>query len=210
MTFLFKVLENLPLPPENLLAKIDLDQRPENSDLAHYTQRWLTNWPFPAAYRSGTNVRMKCPELEEWVRTHIWHDIKDAGINYTTVGPTDQVPMSSGGHTDKTRNYILLYPLVMGGDDTRTVFWQEDGHPLIRPLGVDVEDGSKLIMQDWITLPQDRWTMLNVGVVHSLENLYSTRITLQVSLAYNPWEDRLADLPGRISFIKENHDEIVV
>lgn len=206
MTLLFKVLENLPLPPQHLLDAIDLNLKPHVNDLGRYTQRWLVNWPFPAAGKAGKNLRMKYPEFENWVKENIWHDIVDAGVNYTTIDSTDQVPMSSGGHTDKIRNYILLYPLLMGGDDTRTVFWQEQGHPLIRPPATDAEDGSKLIMKDWITLPQNCWTMVSGNVIHSVENLYTTRITLQVSLAYNPWKDSLDVIPGRVSFIKDENE----
>lgn len=206
MTLLFKVLENLPPPPKKIIDQADLSSRPTSNELGRYTQRWLVNWG-NAAPKAGQNLRMKFLEFENWVKSNIHHNIVDAGINYVSIDPvTDRLPMSTGGHTDKIRNYVLLFPILQGGVDTRLTFWQEKDHPIVRPPATDAEDGNKLKMLDFITLPENKWTLTHTNVLHSVENLSSTRINLQISLLYNPWENEMFHTPGKISIVEEEND----
>ena len=187
MTFLFRKMPDLPLPPQDLIDRVDIDSRPTTNDLGRYTQRWLVNWG-DTAHKAGQNLRIKFPEFEDWARENIYKNIVDAGINYVNIDTESETgPISTGAHTDKIRDFVLLFPVLQGGDDTRLTFWQEKGQETVRPPATDVQDGNLLQMLDWITLPSDCWTLINTNVLHSVENLYSTRINLQISLRTTPW-----------------------
>lgn len=206
MTLLFKVLDHLPVPPKEIIDQVDLTLRPASNDLGRYTQRWLVNWG-DTATKAGQNLRMEFLEFENWTKTNIHSDIVDAGVNYVSIDPVaDCLPMSTGGHTDKIRNYVLLFPILQGGVDTKLTFWQEKDHPIVRPTATDAEDGNKLKMLDFITLPENKWTLIHTNVIHSVENLLSTRINLQISLLYNPWADEMFQSPGKISIVEEKND----
>ena len=188
MTFLFRKMPDLPLPPEDLVGKIDIELRPETNDLGRYTQRWLVNWG-NTAHKAGQNLRIKFSDFENWARENIYQDIVDAGINYVNIDPELEIgPISTGAHTDKIRDFVLLFPILQGGDDTRLTFWQEKGQEVIRSPATDVEDRKLLDLLDWTILSHDCWTLINTNVLHSVENLYSTRINLQISLRNIPWK----------------------
>jgi hypothetical protein len=180
MTFLYKVLDDVLPPPQWLIDTVDLDKRPDMSEIGYFHTRTLKNWNgynLPA----GVNTRQQHPEFEKWVKENITKHIVDAGVNYVSIDSTD-IARSTGAHTDGVREYVMLWDIELGGPDAELCYWQEKGHPLNRPPKTQGEDLTQLEFIDKIRLPRDKWTLVNTTVLHSVENLYSTRITFHISL----------------------------
>ena len=194
--FTYCIMNNLPLPPQWLIDEIDLDYRPTDQDVDYGTptgynidisvQRHLRNWgdTNPKAVR---NKRIPNLKFDSWARENIYKNINDVGINYSIV-ESGAGKCSTGAHTDGTRNYVLLFPITQGGPDAKLHFWKEKDHEVIRPRKTQGEDFDRLILLDKIQLPENCWTLAHTTILHSVEDLFSTRINLQISLNDNPWQ----------------------
>jgi hypothetical protein len=84
-------------------------------------------------------------------------------------------------HTDVTRDYVLLYNVSAGGPDSTLCFWQEEGEQLFRDRMLAVERSPRLKLVDSTKGPFDCWYLMNTRVIHSVENVTSLRLNLQVS-----------------------------
>jgi hypothetical protein len=180
MTFLFKALDNVPTPPQWIIDGIDRNKRPNMSEIGYFATRTLKNWNgynLPA----GVNTRQAYPEFEKWVKENVTKHIVDAGVNYVSIEPTD-IARSTGAHTDGVRNYVMLWDVELGGDNAELYYWQEKGKPLHRPPKTQGEDLTQLEFIDKIRLPRGKWTLIDTTVLHSVENLHRTRISLHISL----------------------------
>ena len=184
MTLLFKIIDHLPVPPQEIINGIDLTLKPVINEYGMNNQRYLKNWNVKNP-KAGVNRRIKYPLFDEWVKNNITKDFNDVGINYVYI---EDGPASTGAHTDGTRNFVLLYPILQGGSDAKLTYWQEEGYDILRPWKTQGEDLSKLHKLSEIKLPNNAWVLNHTNVLHSVENLYSTRINLQISLNENPWE----------------------
>ena len=91
---------------------------------------------------------------------------------------------STGGvaipHTDRTRNWTLVWLTDTGGTDVSTVFWQEQGHDIDRPPGYYPNSYNDLIELETHVLESNRWILLNAKVIHSVENLQGIRKSIQI------------------------------
>lgn len=116
-------------------------------------------------------------ELEQWLKNNITPVYRDVGVRYA-FGSAN--PGTAGVHTDQTRKYVLQY-LVKSGGATLT-YWQEDGHPVLREPHAHAEDYTKLRILDSGQLLENRWAILDTRILHSVENLTSDRISVQISL----------------------------
>jgi len=178
--FLYKILHDLPDPPEDLIAKVDLFRAPEKMEIGIHNKRYLKNWN--GNYYAGVNVRVKNEHFEEWVKENIYSNIVDAGVNYVNLPEGVTHLVSTGAHVDVIRKFTLLYNIRTGGKDIATVFWREKGHQDIRPPGTQVEDLSKLEEITRAVFPARKWCILYTQVLHSVENLSEPRVAFQVSL----------------------------
>ena len=124
---------------------------------------------------------MPSPEFEAWVKKNITEHILDAGVNYVTHTEETGLPISTGAHTDGTREFVLLWNVEHGGADAELTFWREENKPLYRAPKTRGTDFSKLKFVTKTRLPEDKWLLLDARVLHSVENLTSTRISLQIS-----------------------------
>lgn len=185
MTFVCKLLPNLQKPPQYLIDKIDLTLKPKKNNVGFYAQRQLKNW-YGRNFEAAQNIRIKfCYEYECWVKENIVSEFNDASLNY--VDSSDN-RTSTGAHTDGTREYALLFNIKTGGPNASLCFWQEIGQDIIRPKATQGEDLSKLTLLSSYIGPTDCWYLIDGRVLHSVENMTDTRINLQVSLNYDPWQ----------------------
>jgi len=194
--FTHRVMDALPPPPQWLIDQIDLLYQPTDQavdygapggyNIGISVQRHLRNWgdTNPKAVR---NKRVPHVEFDTWARNNIHNNINDVGINYSIV-ESGSGCCSTGAHTDGTRNYVLLWPITQGGSQAELHFWQEKGCSVIRPWKTQGEDLAQLELLDKIRLPESQWTLAQTNILHSVENLYETRINLQISLNDNPWQ----------------------
>jgi hypothetical protein len=195
MTYeLYKFLD-LPQPPKELLDAIDLDRGPslpvkeKRMELGIFVHRQIQWQGYD--YAAAANVRTKNDLVKQWIIENISDDFVDAGVNYTFVvdKPDGLSAYSTGAHTDITRDYTLIYLIQTGGDAPPTVFWQEDGQELIRPPKTQGTDLNKLKFVDSVTIPLNTWCIIDSRILHSVENLTSTRVAIQVGFLKNHYRD---------------------
>jgi hypothetical protein len=186
----FKLLPDLPAPPQDLIDRIDLVYRPrgelfspDNNEYLSITkvEEWKDqtyNWIKPMA--SNNNVRYPfTKEYNQWVCENITDQFNptNSGVMFFD---SEQLP-----HTDTTREYVLLYNVETGGE-SQVCFWQEDGYPVLRERGLAVERGAHLKLIDKIDGPYNVWYLLNTRIIHSVENTTSRRTNFQVSFNQLP------------------------
>jgi hypothetical protein len=99
------------------------------------------------------------------------------GIRYQYGTPAQA---SHGAHSDATRNYALLYTIDPG--DGYLQFWKDPVQDLELDRGYLVHDYDNLIKLDRVETPIDTWYLVNGQIIHSVEGLTRTRITLQINL----------------------------
>lgn len=187
MSFLtYKLLPHLPPVPEEIVNSVDLDRKPTEMEIGYYRERSLKNW-YGRTFPALVNVRVRHELFENWVRENIIPEFIDAGVNYVVYNRNDGLASSTGAHTDGIRNFTVLYNLKTGGPNASTCFWQERGQELRRPPKTQGEDLTELVYVDSIFLPERTWCIIDTRILHSVEHLYSTRISFQISLNEHPW-----------------------
>jgi hypothetical protein len=122
-------------------------------------------------YNVGDDVR-------QWALKNISDKIVDCGMSITTDFQNRNIV---GPHADKTRKYTLLYVLDQGGPNVETVWWQEQGFPIVRERGEASLDYTKMRKLDSLVIPQRHWILIHSSVMHSVENLQHQRIAFQAS-----------------------------
>ena len=84
----------------------------------------------------------------------------------------------------------MLYLLDSGGPNTETVFYEEEGKPIVRTERQAVcNDFSKLRVLERVKFPLGKWVLLNAMCLHGVENIDTLRISFQVSINNNIWFD---------------------
>jgi len=180
MTFLYKTFDSIPPPPQHIIDGIDLNFRPAKSQIGYFHERTLKNWN-GYNIKAGVNTRQAYPEFETWVKENVTRHIVDAGVNYVSLDATD-IPRSTGAHTDGVREYVLMWDIDAGGEDAALHYWQEKGKNLYRPPKTQGEDLTMLDLVGRVQLPKNQWILVDTRILHSVENLHRTRITLHISL----------------------------
>jgi hypothetical protein len=183
--FIFLPLPKLPKPPQWLIDKIDFDLEPQVNTIGDLGQRYLEDWDGYTGF-ANKNVLIKLDEdYDRWVKDNITQNYLYGNANYCWGTPERK---SSGAHTDKTRDYVLLYNLAVGGPDASLCYWQEKGQPLIRPRRAEQSVKSSLDLVMEITGPRDTWYLLNTRILHGTENVTELRLNLQVAFEEFPYE----------------------
>lgn len=116
-------------------------------------------------------------KIDQWVRNHIDCDIDFVGIRYQ-FGTTEFD--SQGAHTDATRDYALLYTIENANGTLK--FWQQQDCPIEYDSVQLITDYDSLEEIGSFNIPNNQWYLVNGRVLHSVENITQTRITLQVNL----------------------------
>lgn len=128
-------------------------------------------------YYSRKNVST---QLESWVKENIVPAYANIGIS-KNLGPC------LGPHIDKTRFYTLQYVIEPGGQNVRTAFYEPKfDEPMLDGEKMYVPDYSKLVEVETITCKSNNWYLINGRQLHSVENIESIRIALQIGLMRNP------------------------
>jgi len=183
MTWNYKLLPSLPVPPKTLLDQIDTSNIPQDHNIGYTGIRILEDWRGCNGPARRNMCRVPPRDCDSWMRQHICNDVL-----FTTVMYCDGAPdiSSTGAHTDKVRNYVLIFPITDGGPDAEICFWQEKNHPVMREGGLARGRYSDLTLIDSIRVPANTWYLLNGQVLHSTENLIRPRINLQISFVELP------------------------
>jgi hypothetical protein len=166
---------------------LDLPTIPE-----HFVQDILTNDPGEvfrdyqgwAHFKDGKEITSASnpfyyasKELEQWLKDNIESTYNDVGIRYAHY---KEGTTTAGVHTDQTRKYVLQYLLKTGNGILN--FWQEKGHDVVRDGRYTSNNYNDLILLESFNIGEGVWVLLNTNILHSVENLDSDRISVQVSL----------------------------
>lgn len=182
----FKVLPDLPHPPQWMIDRIDMRYRPDMDkfspvdseyvaiDKADDWQSQQYHWIKPMASNQNLRYRFKDDD-EAWIRENITPEFEadNSGVMFFDY---EQLP-----HTDTTRKYVLLYNIETGGPTATLSFWQEKGYNIHRERGLAIDRGNHLTLLDQITGPSRCWYILDTQVLHSVEGVTERRTNLQVS-----------------------------
>lgn len=190
----YQILDHLPRIPEDLLQR-SLDQL----DFDDFNRALKNNYLRPQ-YRglikyikNGQEYVAKrilkapvIPELEQWITDNItWNYLK---IEW---GKTMEDDTSWGDchppHTDRNRNYTLVYNVWPGGPDHYTAYYL----PKDRSIKVDYcmcfDNYDELDEIARFQAPLHTWTLLNAQMIHSIECVPDTRLSIQVGMSSNPF-----------------------
>ena len=116
------------------------------------------------------------PEFESWFRNNISETAKLPRFATHMNDPAHPITFLAA-HCDFQRNYALNYVHVPGGKKVKTVFYQEQGHPVIRGTAV-VGYKAPLIKLAEINIPVNTWHLLRTDIIHSVEFMTSPRIRI--------------------------------
>ena len=181
--FTYKLL-NLPVIPGHLVDKAIQCSTKQDDTLNHEYVSLTHGRPLyengKEIGRSSSQVRKRISDdFEQWVKDNITDRFKDVGVCATEEGMN-----FSGPHVDQTRNYSLLYIISPGSTHATTSFWSTT-----KPIEKYYNEYADLTLIDQVTIPKDTWCIINSKCIHSVENINQGRISIQVSLLENPWEE---------------------
>lgn len=117
-------------------------------------------------------------ESLEWAKKYVTAQTKDVRSVNTTPGR-----YRNGPHTDRSRDFTIIYLLESGGDDHETVFYKERGQDqLVRPRATHVDDYNNVEKIASFKLAVNRWNIVQGLVLHSIENIPEGRFSIQLSI----------------------------
>ena len=118
--------------------------------------------------------------LEDWVKNNICSDYINLGLSSADpAGATD----IQGPHVDLSRDAVLHWIYNTGGPNVETVFYQQEGYDLVQPSRNNYPNSyDSLTEVDRYCMKPGTWHILNTRIMHSVENLKSERLTLQIGL----------------------------
>jgi len=187
----FKILPDLPHPPEWMIERIDMRYRPDMDLFSPTDSEYVAigkaedwqdqtyNWIKPMASNQNLRYRFNA-EDEAWIKANIVSEFREdnSGVMFFDH---EQLP-----HTDTTRKFVLLYNIETGGPNATLSFWQEAGHPVNRERGLAVDRGDHMTLLEQVTGPDCCWYILDTQVLHSVEGVTERRTNLQVSFEELP------------------------
>jgi hypothetical protein len=173
--FYYKILNKLPPLPNKFISK--LPNSFNNDVLRDYPPRPYTIGDKTFDSVTQTHYQITHQPIIDWIGENITPNYNDIGFRHVDGSPARRVITP---HTDKTRNYALIYTLETGGGEL--VFWKEKNKPILRTDRFNLHEYDNLTELDRVYVPEKSWYILNTMVIHSVENMSSPRIQLQLSL----------------------------
>jgi hypothetical protein len=186
----YKALD-FPELPEHLKQKFDLliEQHLLETPEVLYTKEHLNEYNYinylkspPTHMSDGVEVpggemiyNELTPEFVEWFRHHV---SATASLPRFAAHRTSAPLTFLAAHCDMRRNYALNYVHCPGGDNVKTVFFQEEGEPIIRGVGITANIKKPLHRIAEIVIPVNTWHLLRTDIIHSVENMTSPRIRI--------------------------------
>lgn len=173
----------LPKIPEELETKIiklpTLGVEPVSvaRDKSYYDRILTKN---ENSYKSNRTFRYPLahvPEVKTWIDHNIMRSWHEADVNMI-----NRESPSLGPHCDLGVSHRLLYLLETGGENVETVWWQELGKNIYPDLGHWVADYNQLVELERISLKKRQWYLIDTRVLHSVENLETDRVAIQISM----------------------------
>ena len=203
-TWGYKLLDHLPIPPQDMIDRALAAPNPEWSGLFSGINGRVIgkdtdelSWDgrtFRAAHQARVSfsqlvnpgmAKEDLPTEDEfsvWVKENLTDNFLNTGL-FFAKGTAEQPTV--GAHDDLTRDLVLIYCFRKGGPDTTLYYWQEHGEPLIRDRGVRRFDNSKLNVVDAYRSTDEElkrcWCLVNTRILHGIDHMIETRTNFQVS-----------------------------
>jgi hypothetical protein len=174
------ILDQLPVVPEELL-KYDFDI--EDYFFGLREPRICTkngvNFNGGLHRRQGINE-----DLSAWLKDNIISDWHSAGFG------RDVAPCN-GPHVDRSARYKLFYLIEPGGSNVETVFWEPKNNQCSFTTDtMFFNNYDDLERVDTFVLKPNQWAIFYGSYnIHSVENIESTRVTLQLGLQKDPYSN---------------------
>jgi len=121
-------------------------------------------------------------EIVDWCNKHIHDNYNDVGL-FVMDGSVEHTMLP---HSDQTRSLVAIYTLDSGGKNAWTGYWQEDGYEINRELREFGLDYRKLKLRHKVQWPIGKWVVMNTNILHSVEEMDSDRIAIQMGLLEFP------------------------
>lgn len=203
-SYAYKFLDLPPLPQSFLDNALSIERNNETIAGSHrFTDQDEKLYSSRALKHNQKNIRhirqtryLFDNGFQQWIRQEIATNFIECTVS---IGGPQQGHL--GPHTDRARNFVLIYVLVPGGTDVITAFWQEHGQPRLRPRATLVDNYDKLLLLDQVNFGTHRWAIMDGRILHSVQNLEDSRINIQIAF------DDLAELEtrtGQLNFALDN------
>lgn len=161
------------------IVELELPKIPLELETLTTNQEAFRNTPWlvrkNGAYHSSGHYQ-RCdllPELITWVNSTITQEYLHVSA-CKMYGERHNAP-----HTDTTRDYTLIYLTDLGGSAVSTVFYQEQGYDLHRPRHCHPNYDNLNKLAEYHLEPRN-WYLLDSTIIHSVEGIESTRMSIQV------------------------------
>ena len=175
---------NLPSVPEHYEKEIYEDCQKELIDYFDFNAVLNSKFIINGVETKTTSFLQY--DTQEDFKSWVLKNIANSGIANIRAAKSytkpDDIRDTRGAHADCTRSYVLIYLLESGGENHRTVFYQEKDKPLIRENCYACHDHGLLTEVGSVKIPLRKWILLNSVVLHSVENIPNPRISIQVGL----------------------------
>jgi hypothetical protein len=179
---LYQYLDYLPSIPQDM-AEHMVNCHREQEILFTVPER-LTLHAGQAVKNVSYNRYQLAAELEQWIKANVCDWFNCAG--FQTQMP--YLPSQSHlPHTDTwPRRWVLNYNLQTGGSKVITRWYQEQGHELLRNDCTRPASLDNLVCVESVQLEPHRWHVLNTSVLHAVDNIETTRMTISLSFETEP------------------------
>lgn len=136
-------------------------------------------------FRGGTYLRNPIgKELSDWIQNNIIREWGNVGFSCTSSP-------CMGPHMDRTRFYTLQYVIDTGGPAVDTVFYEANTERLEIEPRLRFKSYDDLFETARFRATNHSWWLIDGRQIHSVENIQTTRILLQIGLMRNPVEKSL-------------------
>ena len=188
MMWTYKILDNLPPPPERFMDVADQHVKDKSwgIDLHGLHEKYKDR----VVLKDGKKVDFTFhyyqafdEDFHQWCRENIHPNAFDCGIRFCDGNRGPYL----APHTDIKRDISIMYLLDAGGPEVETVWYQEEGKELVRGRSVQANDFSKLKIVDKVRFPLNTWVILNTLILHGVENVTGVRTAFQLGANEYIW-----------------------
>jgi hypothetical protein len=188
----YKYMDFPPIPDRFIQEALAIAHDEQASDVSHANDTaWLPK-PNRTIYVDGKPTKSRrtprwdlSADFSDWVRQNICEDFIDAAVS---ISQGDPDATTTGVHTDGVRHYTMIYLIEKSNDGQKTMWWQEQGHPVQRTeRSYYLESWDTVTKLAEVEYPMFTWICMNVGILHSIHNIQGYRIAIHVSLPYDPF-----------------------
>jgi hypothetical protein len=178
-------LSHLPPIPEDLL-EITLSYKNTVKDIGYGVKHYKNNKLIsPCVYKYGKIDQVL---LVDWISKEI-KDFKISLISWQSQIPINNLPSTHVVHSDINRKYALNYIFKAGGEDVITSWYHEKNKPIFRTKtsgGQQSDNGivhyENLTLLDSTVFKPFTWYLLNVSILHDVDNIVSNRESITLSI----------------------------